>query len=93
MPKFHLLYFKHLLDIAIINFFDTYNDCFKNIDGKYVLSLQNRYIHKYMGMKRIVLILAAVMMISSCACRNESQQASGDHRRAACVIISAAAAG
>ena len=38
MPKFHLLYFKHLLDIAIINFFDTYNDCFKNIDGKYVLS-------------------------------------------------------
>jgi hypothetical protein len=40
MPKFHLLYFKNILDIALIKFFDDYNDSFVKINGKYVLSKQ-----------------------------------------------------
>lgn len=38
MPKFKLLYFKSLLDIAFIRFFDDYNDQFQNINGQYILS-------------------------------------------------------
>lgn len=38
MPEFKLLYFKSLLDVAFIRFFDEYNDCFQNINGQYVLS-------------------------------------------------------
>ena len=38
MLKFKLLYFKSLLDIAFIKFFDEYNDLFKNVDGIYILA-------------------------------------------------------
>lgn len=38
MPKINLIYFKHLLDYSVICFFDQYNDKFKKIDNKYVLS-------------------------------------------------------
>lgn len=37
-PKCYLLYFKSLLDVAFIEFFDEFNDCFmKNDFGQYVL--------------------------------------------------------
>ena len=35
LPKYHLLYFKCLLDVAFIQFFDKYNDQFAKYDGKY----------------------------------------------------------
>lgn len=38
MPKFHLLYFKNLLDMSIVKFFELYNKKFQKIHGKYVLS-------------------------------------------------------
>lgn len=38
MPKFYLLYFKNLLDIAFIKFFQIYNDAFVKVDDEYVLS-------------------------------------------------------
>lgn len=38
MPTFKLLYFKNLLDIAFIQFFDKYNDLFQKIDSQYVFS-------------------------------------------------------
>jgi hypothetical protein len=38
MPKINLIYFKHLLDYSVVCFFDQYNDKFKKIDNKYVLS-------------------------------------------------------
>ena len=38
MPKFHLLYFKNLLDVAFCKFFELYNDDFIKEDGRYVLA-------------------------------------------------------
>ena len=38
MPKFHLLYFKCLLDIAFSKFFDIYGDAFIKQDNRYVLA-------------------------------------------------------
>lgn len=38
MPKFRLIYFKNLLDIALIKFFDEYNDKFQNSNGIYIFS-------------------------------------------------------
>ena len=38
MPTFNLLYFKNLLDIAFLQFFDKYNDLFQKIDDCYVFS-------------------------------------------------------
>lgn len=35
LPKYHLLYFKCLLDVAFIEFFDKHNDQFAKQDGKY----------------------------------------------------------
>lgn len=38
LPKCYLLYFKNMLDVAFIEFFDEYNDFFeKNDNGQYVL--------------------------------------------------------
>ena len=45
LPRFHLLYFKDLLDLAFIQFFDKFNDKFVRIGDEYHLgesiSLQN----------------------------------------------------
>ena len=38
MPKFYLLYFKSLLDIAFIKFFQSCNDAFMKVGNEYVLS-------------------------------------------------------
>lgn len=38
MPKFYLLYFKSLLDIAFIKFFQSYGDAFIKVGNEYVLS-------------------------------------------------------
>ena len=38
MPKFHLLYFKSLLDIAFSKFFEIYGDDFIKQDNRYVLA-------------------------------------------------------
>lgn len=40
MPIFKLLYFKNLLDIAFVQFFDKYNNYFQKIDGNYVFSAE-----------------------------------------------------
>lgn len=37
LPKFQLLYFKDLLDIAFCKFFDDYNDQFIKVNGEYHL--------------------------------------------------------
>ena len=38
MPKFNLLYYKNILDIAFKMFFTENNDKFKKQDGKYILA-------------------------------------------------------
>lgn len=38
MPKFYLIYFKCLLDLALAQFFEVFNNQFQKVDGRYVLS-------------------------------------------------------
>lgn len=37
-PKIHLLYFKTLIDVCFIRFFDDFNSSFKNINCQYIFS-------------------------------------------------------
>ena len=38
MPVFNLLYFKNLLDEAVISFFDKFNGKFISLNGNFFLS-------------------------------------------------------